>query len=228
MSALYIPKPSSSAAAFVVQTPLNRIIVMSTSGCRVRLYTATHVAAHTADTTVKLMVWIDTQPQVGASLTATSNPISHAERSALPSQSRWPCCLSPDSGMNTHAANAATDVTTSGIQKSQWYERCARIGPASTMPRPLPNPRRPETSAIPPATRWDGNVSRMIPNASGKIAPPQPWIVRATIINGSEVTSAPISVPRAKPVSATTSIRFFPNMSPSRPPIGVTTDAASK
>ena len=31
-------------------------------------------------------------------------------------------------------------------------------------------------SAIPPATRSRGNSSRTIPNASGKIAPPRPWI----------------------------------------------------
>ena len=42
-------------------------------------------------------------------------------------------------------------------------------------------------SAIAPATRSRGNSSRMIPNASGKIAPPSPWIVRAMIITGSEV-----------------------------------------
>ena len=45
-------------------------------------------------------------------------------------------------------------------------------------------------SAIAPATRSRGNSSRMIPNASGKIAPPSPWIVRAMIISGSELTSA--------------------------------------
>ena len=90
-------------------------------------------------------------------------------------------------------------------------------------------PRIPEISAIAPATRSRGNSSRMIPNASGKIAPPSPWIVRATIISGSVVTSAAEQrCPTASPPSAITSTRFLPNMSPSRPAIGVTTDAASR
>src|SRR6266566_3195478 len=68
----------------------------------------------------------------------------------------------------------------------------------------------------------------MIPNASGKIAPPRPWIVRATIINGRVVTPAASNDPAARPVRVTTSTRFLPYMSPSRPAIGVTTDAASR
>ena len=89
-------------------------------------------------------------------------------------------------------------------------------------------PRIPDTSAIAPATRSRGNSSRRIPNASGKTAPPSPWIVRAAIIGASELTSAASRLPSASPTSATTSTRFFPNMSPSRPAIGVTTDAASR
>ena len=83
-------------------------------------------------------------------------------------------------------------------------------------------------SAIPPATRSRGNSSRTIPNASGKIAPPSPWIARAPIITGSVVASAARSVPAPSPASTTTSVRFFPNMSPSRPAIGVATDAARR
>ena len=52
--------------------------------------------------------------------------------------------------------------------------------------------------------------------------------MRATIISGSEWTTAASRLPAARPHSATTSTRFLPNMSPSRPAIGVTTDAASR
>jgi hypothetical protein len=62
-----------------------------------------------------------------------------------------------DSGMNTIAATVATEVSTSKIQKSQWYERYFRIGPASTIPSPPPIPRRPDTSPIAPATRSRGS-----------------------------------------------------------------------
>ena len=86
MNALYMPKPSRSAAAFVVQTPLNRIILMSTSGCRERLSALTQAAADTADATTRPMVFPDPQPQADPSLTATSRATSQAERSRPPSQ----------------------------------------------------------------------------------------------------------------------------------------------
>jgi len=41
MRAVNWPKPSSSAAVFVVHTPRSRIILMSTSGWRERLSTMT-------------------------------------------------------------------------------------------------------------------------------------------------------------------------------------------
>ncbi len=81
---------------------------------------------------------------------------------------------------------------------------------------------------MPLATRSRGNSSRMIPNASGKIAPPRPWITRATIITGSVVANAASAVPPPTKTRTTSSVRFLPNMSPSRPAIGVATDAASR
>ena len=78
---------------------------------------------------------------------------------------------------------------------------------------------------MPCGTRSRGNSSRMIANASGKIAPPAPWITRATIITEIEVASPASAVPAARTTSTITSKRFLPNMSPSRPAIGVTTEA---
>ena len=64
------------------------------------------------------------------------------------------------------------------------------IGPASTMPRPPPMPMIAEMSAMPCGTRSSGNSSRMIANASGKTAPPAPWITRAMTITPIVVASA--------------------------------------
>ena len=85
-----------------------------------------------------------------------------------------------------------------------------------------------EMSAIPCGTRSRGNSSRMIENASGKIAPPAPWMTRPRTITGSVVATAATAVPAASVKRTTTSTRFLPNMSPSRPAIGVTTDALSR
>ena len=64
----------------------------------------------------------------------------------------------------------------------------------------------------------------MIPNASGKTAPPTPWIARATISSASVWTTAAITLPTASVPRTTSSTSRLPNMSPSRPAIGVTTD----
>ena len=58
-----------------------------------------------------------------------------------------------------------------------------------------------EISAMPRGTRSRGNSSRMIPKASGKIAPPAPWITRATISTSMLVASAASSVPTARTTS---------------------------
>ena len=173
-NALYMPKPSSSAAAFVVQTAGSRIIFMSTSGCRERLSALTHAAASRAAMTKRPSVFVDPQCHVGPSLTATSNATSQAESSAPPSQWMLPGARLVDSGMKRIAATAATDVTASGIQNSQWYDRWSTTGPAITMPRPLPMPIIADRMPIAPATRRCGNSSRMIPKLSGKTAAPNP------------------------------------------------------
>jgi hypothetical protein len=110
-----MPNPSSRAATFVVQTRVNRIIFMSTSGCGERLSALTHAAASSADSANRPSVFADAQRHVGPSLTATSQ----AERSAPPSQWMAPGARTADSGMKAIAAATATDVTPSGIQKSQ-------------------------------------------------------------------------------------------------------------
>ena len=68
----------------------------------------------------------------------------------------------------------------------------------------------------------------MIAKESGNTAPPAPWITRATIITPIEVASAASSVPNASTTRTTTIVRFLPYMSPSRPALGVTTDALSR
>ena len=99
------------------------------------------------------------------------------------------------------------------------------IGPASTIPSPPPIPRIAEIRAIPCATRARGNSSRMIPKARGKIAPPAPWMTRARIITVMLLASAASSVPQASTSNVATSVCSLPNMSPSRPTIGVSTEA---
>ena len=83
-------------------------------------------------------------------------------------------------------------------------------------------------NAMPRATRSRGNSSRMIPKASGKTAPPAPWMTRPRISTSIELASAATSVPTPSMHSDATSVRSLPNMSPRRPMIGVRTEALSR
>ena len=100
--------------------------------------------------------------------------------------------------------------------------------PAKTTPAPPPIPSREETRPIAPGTRSLGNSSRMIEKASGKMPPPAPWMTRPRIISHSEEAIAEISVPNASISSTIISRRSLPYMSPSRPMIGVATEALSR
>ena len=68
----------------------------------------------------------------------------------------------------------------------------------------------------------------MIPNVSGSTPPPTPWIARAAISTPMLGATAASSEPTARALSATTSIRSLPTLSPTRPMIGVNTDAESR
>ena len=100
--------------------------------------------------------------------------------------------------------------------------------PATTRPTPPPIPNIAEIVPMPVATFSRGNSSRMIPIASGKIAPPAPWIARPAIITASEPARADTTDPRPNTPSEMSSQCSLPYMSPSRPNSGVATAAVSR
>ncbi len=79
-----------------------------------------------------------------------------------------------------------------------------------------------------PATRAAGNSSRMMPKASGKMAPATPWITRPTKITAKVVPSALINVPTLKAMSTPTMTFSLPSVSPTRPRTGVAIAALSR
>ena len=93
---------------------------MSTSGCFERASAQTQRAASTPASASNPIVFGEPQPQVGASLTATSSAISQPESSAAPAQWTLPGARIVDSGIRKIDATVEISVTTSGIQNSQW------------------------------------------------------------------------------------------------------------
>ena len=96
------------------------------------------------------------------------------------------------------------------------------------MPRPAPTAVSDARAPTAPVTFSAGNSSRMIPNATGIIPPPIPWITRATIMTPIDDATAASSEPTASAISVATKTRSLPIMSPSRPRIGVMIDADSR
>jgi hypothetical protein len=64
-----------------------------------------------------------------------------------------------------------------------------------------------------------------MPKASGSTPPPMPWIARATTSTVTSGARAASGAPADSAISAATKTRFFPNTSPTRPMIGVQTEA---
>src|SRR3984957_15523699 len=224
----YRPMPISSATRLFVQTPGRRIIFMSISGVTARSSDQTQAAASSTAAASSPMTAGDPQPQSGASLSGTSSATSQPDSSTAGSQLIVPGLRIGDWGTNSIAPIAATAVAMPGSQNSQCQLSAFTIGPASTMPRLPPTAVSAARMPTAPATFSRGNSSRMIPNPSGSVPPPSPWIARATIITPRLGATAASTDPTARPASAATKTHFLPIMSPSRPRIGVMTEADSR
>ena len=187
-----MPKPSSSAARFVVQTPRRRIM-LHVDERRSAARLAPRPRPRTAPPAPRgaRASCAEVQPQLEPSLTASSRrdePRRRAGRAefgsirararATRARRRW----SPANAIST---------AISGNQKSQWYERCVDDRAREHDPEAAADPEdRGDQRRSRAARARGGNSSRMIPNASGKIAPPAPWMTRATIITPIDVASA--------------------------------------
>ena len=123
----------------------------------------------------------------------------------------------------TVAAMVGTSVIM-GSQKSHVTPSWVTMGPENTMPSAAPTASNAEMIPMLPGTRWLGISSRTMPNDRGTRAPASPWGMRAATSTPIEVATPASIVPIASTTSDSSSTRLRPNMSPSRPMIGVATD----
>ena len=228
MNDAYRPAPSRNAARFVVHTPRRRIIVMSTSGSRLRTSTMTQATQNTAPTANSASVRVPPQPQTPVWAMPMRIAQMPTVMRAAASQLTRPGVRTGDSGMNFQVANAPASVITSGIQNSQCQPRCSSISAPTTSPAPAPTPRIEDMSPMLPGTFSRGNSSRTIAKASGKMPPATPWMTRATMSMPSDCETAASSVPKLSTSSVHSSSRSLPYMSPRRPMIAVPTEAESR
>ncbi len=79
-----------------------------------------------------------------------------------------------------------------------------------------------------PLTSPGANSSRMMPKESGNRAPPTPWTTRAMMSTPMFGASAATRQPARTVTRTATRVRFLPTRSPTRPRIGVKTEADSR
>ena len=110
-------------------------------------------------------------------------------------RSRRPGVRTGEFLMPKMAPSRATTTRASGNQNSQCQDRCSTIGPAATMPTPIPTPKIAETSPMVTATFSGGTSSRTMPIDNGRIAPAAPCRTRATMRTPRLGASAATRVP---------------------------------
>ena len=176
----------AQAATLVVHTGRSRMSARSTSGSTTRSSQRAHSTAKTAAAAKSASTRPEVQPQELPSLIGSSSASRVRESSTPPTQSMRARTRTGDSGTHSQVASAASAVVATESQKIHEIEPWSTNSPASTSPDPPPMPNMAETVPIAGATRSRGNSSRMMPMASGKMAPPAPWIARPAIITASE------------------------------------------
>jgi hypothetical protein len=122
----------------------------------------------------------------------------------------------------------ARTVRIRGIQNSHCQDSWSTIGPPTTMPTPPPMPNSADMRATAMLTFARGSSSRMIAIDSGTTAPAAPCSARPVMRRPIVGARAEITLPMARHARETSVSRRLPNMSPSRPAIGVATDATSR
>ncbi len=136
------------------------------------------------------------------------------------------CTRTGDSGTKRQVASAPITEAITPSQKIESTPSVSTSSPLTTRPMPPPMPNIAEIVPMLVATFSRGNSSRMMPIASGRIAPPAPCTERPTMYTGSEWPNAAIRLPRPKTTRAKRSMRSLPYMSPKRPTIGVVIEEA--
>jgi hypothetical protein len=223
-----MPNPMINAVTLAVSTVLFRSNVTSSSGRSSRDSTSRQTASSTTASTNNPTTGTEPQPHARPSLTATSSATSPPVSSSAPARSTRPGDRTVDSATKARTATIPATVTTSIVQKIHCQPSASTMSPGSTSPTPNPMPNVALIQPIATGTRSRGNCSRTMPKASGKVAAPTPWTARAAISVPMSVASAASRVPAAATVSAASSTRRLPNMSPSLPSSPVATDAVSR
>ncbi len=131
-----IPNPNSNAARLVLHTAGIRIIFMSTIGVSERTSSRIQHGIKTA-VTPKRPNTARTGPtpcrSLGHGQQAGHQPRRHGHRAGPVDPARGP---DGRFGEEQERRHRGPTIITSGIQNSQWYDRCSMIGPAITIPTP--------------------------------------------------------------------------------------------
>ncbi len=151
-----IAAPKSSDTRLVVQTAGRRIIRMSMSGSAERSSVTIQPAKKITARANNPRVRPEDHPQVAPLLSGSSRVTSQPARSTAENQLIRPRAPAGEGGTTRQAATATRVTAIIGIQNSQRQSSQPTIGPARTMPRPLPLAMTAARMPIAEETRFGG------------------------------------------------------------------------
>ena len=223
-----IAMPTRKPVRFVNATAGLRSTAMSINGCatRVSIHTNRPISDEAAQDRA------DVRGRAPAPLTGLRDAEQDrgqagADNTTAPSQSTFVFSTGGEGGTKrctAYATGSAIMLTQNSQSRLTW----STISPESGNPMPPPIPNTALMIAMPLATWSRGNVSRMIPNASGNTPPATPCSTRPAISTSIVGASALITAPIEKMIMIAVSTRPLPYRSPSLPAIGVAIDALTR
>jgi hypothetical protein len=205
-----IAKPMRNVATFVASTARSRSNRRSTSGSSTTRSTCSHSPSTAMPATSIAIVFGDVHPHELASVTPSSSSTRLTLSSPAPSQSTFAPGTRGERGTSRITPTTAGSAMIRPLQNSHGTPACSASTPAIGRPMPPPTPKIALKSPIAPATRSRGNVSRMIPKASGKMPPATPETVRPAMTQPMSGASAHMAEPRHSRPSTTGRTRSLP------------------
>ena len=158
-----IEAPNNREARLLVQIEVSRISFMSISGLAEPDSTATQAANSAMAARLRPITLGEVQPHCVPKLSGSSSATSQPASRLAAIQLMVPPLRTSDSGTTRRVAAAPPRKTSMGIQNRARQPKSASIGPARTVPRPLPMAMIADTAPIMPGSLVAGNSSRIMP-----------------------------------------------------------------
>src|SRR5690606_13410791 len=223
-----IANPTETDARFVVSTGSRAVVRRSPIGDGERSSHHPNSTKITADAENMASVVALVQPQPAPFEMPSSRVISPAASPSAPTGSNRSRATGGTCGTSVVNTTIAVRPSAAENQNSMCQSKFCAMNADNGSPSAPPTPSEELIIAIADPTRSGGTHARMTLMPSGMIGSPNPCRPRPSTSGSSDVEVAAMSEPTVSSAAHAISSRFGPYMSPSRPNIGVATQAVIK